>query len=114
MVKLDNPKLVQKIISKKRKFKRLVFSHLDIERYKSLNKFKKRIDYTIYINESLSQFYKNLKKKAQEKLKLIKFNKIWQSNGCIYAQFAEDLLIYQILSENDVLKLLGIYGNEKT
>lgn len=110
VVKLNDSSLVKKILSAKRKYKKMEFSKLDKNKFKTLKKYEKFTNFTIYINESLSKYHYNLLKSADQELKGgLKFKRVWQSNGYVYAQFRDDLIIHQINSNSDIEKLVNIY-----
>lgn len=109
IIKFNNNMSAKKIIVAKRKFKKLIFSNLDKEKHVILKKFEKHDDFVIYINESMSKYYYNLLKKSRDKLKPVGFKKVWQHNGCVYAQFNENLPIHQICSNQDIDKAIEMY-----
>lgn len=112
VVKLNNDSIVKKIISMKRKYKKLEFSNLSSEK-PVMNYFKNLDNFTIFVNESMSKYHYNLLKLASKKLKdEYKFKKVWQSNGFIYTQFLVNLPIHQISSEIDIEKLISLYCNK--
>lgn len=113
VVKLNNATIVKKIISAKRRYKKLEFSKLNSDNA-VIAQFKNMNNFTIFVNESLSKYHYKLLKLASKKLKEENnFQKVWQSNGFIYAQFQEALPLHLISSEYDIEKLLSLYPKEK-
>lgn len=112
VVKLNNPAIVKKIIFAKRRYKKLEFSKFNssnavIAQFRNMNNF------TIFINESLSRYHYNLLKLASKKLKdEHNFQKVWQSNGFIYAQLSDDSILHLITSEIDIEKLFSMYPKQ--
>ena len=68
LVKLGNPTLVKKIISAKRRYKKLEFSKLQVEN-EILDCFRNQRNFSIFINESPSRYHYNLLKLTTKKLK---------------------------------------------